>query len=416
MKYEFRMKYLFLVACTMLLLLGGCHPSAKKTIDPNLVNFEASYDADFDNVLYPSMMLALANYQGSDIQGLFSVSLTSPKNNSVVRIVVDSTMLNYVSIMQESLPKRGQRYTFTPVIKWKYDNLYRLRTPGLLDLTFTCYVNDEEVDVKTIRLNYRSINECLLSLLGKNGRYRDYRWLFTAFVNEDHPKIDNILSEILDQGIVSVFDGDRTEKKVESQMRAIWYYALHRGITYSTISCTSNKSGRANSQYIRFFDDVYNNRQANCIDACVFFSSLMRRVGLQPIIFVEPCHAFLGYYTDKNRKKIATLETTITGWVNLPELDKHFNTETGLLEEAYYNKIARYLSDKDKEKYQAGKMSLEDIKKSVSNTLFDRATEYQRENYEKNKDLYSDTTQMSYQKLVVSDLRKQISPIQAVEN
>ncbi len=414
MKPVFQIKYYCLVAFA--LLLGACGTKTPKTIDPNTVNFEASYDADFDNVLYPSMMLALANYQGNDIPELFTVSLTSPKNNSVVRIVVDSTMLNYVSIMQESLPKKGQRYTFTPVIKWKFDNLYRLRSPGFLDLTFTCFVNDEEVDVKTIRLNYRSINECLLSLIGKNGRYRDYRWLFTAFVNEDHPKIDNILSEILEQGIVSVFDGDRTEKKVETQMRAIWYYALHRGITYSTISCTSNKASRANSQYIRFFDDVYNNRQANCIDACVFFSSIMRRVGLQPIIFVEPCHAFLGYYTDKSRKKIATLETTITGWVNLPELDKYYDAEKGLLEESAYKKIERYMSDKDKERYKTGKMSLEDIKKAVSNTLFDRATEYKQESYTKNKSLFSDSTQTSYQMLVVEELRKQISPIQAVEN
>ncbi len=414
MKYR-RLISGFLTFIVAALLLVACQARVQKTIDPTVVNFEAVYDADFNSVLYPSMMLALSNYQGSDMPELFTVSLTSPKNNSVVRIVVDSTMLNYVSIMQESLPKKGQRYTFTPVIKWKFDNLYRLRQPGLVDLTFTCYVNDEEVDVKTIRLNYRSINECLLSLIGKNGRYRDYRWLFTAYVNEDHPKIDNILSEILDQGIVSVFDGDRTEKKVENQMRAIWYYALHRGITYSTISCTSNKTSRSNSQYIRFFDDVYNNRQANCIDACVFFSSIMRRVGLQPIIFVEPCHAYLGYYTDKSRKKIGLLETTITGWVNLPELDKHYDVESGRLDDDSYNKIARYLNDKDKARYQEGKMTLEEIKKSVSNTLFDRASEYQRESYEKNKALFADSTQMSYQQLVVSDLRKQVSPIPSAE-
>lgn len=396
-------------------MVMGCTPQAKHTMDPALINFDAQYNADFNQVLYPSMMLALANYQGAAMPPLFSVSLTAPKSNSVVRIVVDSTMLNYVSITQESMPKKGQRYTFEPVIKWKFDNLYRLRSPGLIDLTFTCFVNDEEVDVKTIRLNYRSINECLLSMIGKDGHYRDYRWLFTAYVNEDHPKIDNILSEILDQGIVTSFEGPSTEKKVETQMRAIWYYALSRGITYSTISCTSNKSSRSNSQYIRFFDDVYNNRQANCIDACVFFSSIMRKLSLQPIIFVDPCHAYLGYYSDKSKKKIRTLETTITGWVNLPELDSHFDAETGKLDETAYNKISRYLGDKDKERCQAGQMTLDQIKKAVANNLFDRASEYQKENYEKNKALYSDTTQMVYQMLVVDDLRKQVAPIQVVE-
>lgn len=391
------------------------HIEIKKTIDPKTVDFEAVYDEDFEGVLYPSMLLALANYRGNEMAPLFSVGVTAPQNNSVMRIVADSTVLNYVSITQETLPRKGTRYTFTPIIKWKFENLYKLRHQGYIDLTFTCYINDEEVDVKNIRLNYRPVNECLMSLIGSDGSFRDYRWLFVAYVNEDHPKIDGILSEILSQGIVTTFDGSRTEKKVQSQMRALWYYTLSRGLAYSSITCTSNGSKKSNSQYIRFFDDVYRNRQANCIDACVFFSSIMRKIGIQPIIFVEPCHAYLGYYTDKNKKKIALLETTITGWVNLPELDNHFDAENNSLEELYYNRISKYLSDKQQAKYKNGEMTLEDIKKAVSDNLFDRASEHQKENYQNNKNLYTDTTQRLYQMLVVDELRKLISPIPAIE-
>lgn len=391
------------------------HIEIKKTIDPKTVDFEAVYDEDFEGVLYPSMLLALANYRGNEMAPLFSVGVTAPQNNSVMRIVADSTVLNYVSITQETLPRKGTRYTFTPIIKWKFENLYKLRHQGYIDLTFTCYINDEEVDVKNIRLNYRPVNECLMSLIGSDGSFRDYRWLFVAYVNEDHPKIDGILSEILSQGIVTTFDGSRTEKKVQSQMRALWYYTLSRGLAYSSITCTSNGSKKSNSQYIRFFDDVYRNRQANCIDACVFFSSIMRKIGIQPIIFVEPCHAYLGYYTDKNKKKIALLETTITGWVNLPELDNHFDAENNSLEELYYNRISKYLSDKQQAKYKNGEMTLEDIKKAVSDNLFDRASEHQKENYQNNKNLYTDTTQRMYQMLVVDELRKLISPIPAIE-
>jgi hypothetical protein len=387
----------------------------KKTIDAKSVNFEATYNEDFDNVLYPSMLLALANYRGDDMDTLFTVSVVAPQNNALLRIVVDSTVLNYVSITQEMLPKKGNKYTFAPVIKWKFQSMYRMRQQGIIDLTFTCYINDEEVDVKNIRLNYRPTNECLMSLIGKDGRYHDYRWLFAAYVDEDHPKIDGILSEILSQGIVTTFDGAKNEKKVETQMRAIWYYALNRGLSYSSITCTSNGSKKTNSQYIRFFDDVYVNRQANCIDACVFFSSIMRKVGLLPVIFVDPCHAYLGYYTDKSKKKIALLETTITGWVNLPELDEHYDAESGLLEEKYYAKISKYLNDRQKATYEAGKMTLEDIKKAVSNNLFDRAADYQKENYKNNRLLYSDTSQQMYRMLVIDEMRPLISPIPAVE-
>lgn len=395
------------------LLISCGNIEIKKTIDPKVVDFEAQYNADFENVLYPSMLLALANSDEGLEQPLFQVGVTAPSNNAVLRIVTDSTLINYVSITQETLPKKGTRYTFEPVIKWKYETLYKLKQQGNIVLTFTCFINDEEVDVKNIKLNFRPVNECLMSQVGADGKYRDYRWLFAAYVNEDHPKIDAMLGEILSQGIVSTFDGPRSEKKVENQMRAIWFYALNRGMAYSSITCTSNGSRKSNSQYIRFFDDVYNNRQANCIDACVFFSSIMRKVGLYPIIMVEPCHAYLGYYTDKNKKKIALLETTITGWVNLPELDNHYDAATGLLEEKYYQKISKYLDDKQKAKYLAGGMPLDEIKKDVANTLFDRASEYQKENYQKNKALFADTSQMTYRMLVIDDLRKHVAPIPA---
>lgn len=404
------------VILALALLMVSCNSIVKKkTIDAKSVNFEATYNEDFDNVLYPSMLLALANYRGDDMDTLFTVSVVAPQNNALLRIVVDSTVLNYVSITQEMLPKKGNKYTFAPVIKWKFQSMYRMRQQGIIDLTFTCYINDEEVDVKNIRLNYRPTNECLMSLIGKDGRYHDYRWLFAAYVDEDHPKIDGILSEILSQGIVTTFDGAKNEKKVETQMRAIWYYALNRGLSYSSITCTSNGSKKTNSQYIRFFDDVYVNRQANCIDACVFFSSIMRKVGLLPVIFVDPCHAYLGYYTDKSKKKIALLETTITGWVNLPELDEHYDAESGLLEEKYYAKISKYLNDRQKATYEAGKMTLEEIKKAVANNLFDRAADYQKENYKNNRLLYSDTSQQMYRMLVIDEMRPLISPIPAVE-
>ncbi len=406
----------FILCFVTFVSLVACTGNKNKTFDPSEVNFQAVYDPDFDNVLYPSMLLALANCQGQDVPELFTVSVTAPKNNSVLRVVVDSTNINYVSITQETLNKKGATYTFTPIIKWKYENLYRLRLMGYVDLTFTCFINDEEIDVKTLRLNYRAINECLMSLVGNKGNYRDFRWLFAAYVNEDNPKIDNILHEILSQGIVTSFDGMSKPKSVETQMRAIWYYVLNRGMAYSSISCTSNNAKKANSQYIRFFDDVYNNRQANCIDACVFFSSIMRKIGLQPIIFVEPCHAFLGYYTDKNKKNISLLETTITGWVNLPELETHYDTASHQLDSVYFDKVSKYLSAKQIKEYQSGDMSLDELKLSISNNLFDKASEYQKESYNTNKKLYSDTTQATYQMLVIEDLRKKILPIPAVEN
>lgn len=392
-----------------LLLLAACgHPKGNHTFDPSQVAFSAQYNTLFDGQLYPSMILA-ATSQPADY---FSISLTAPADNCVLRLVVDSSALNYVTFFQEILPKKGEKYTFSPSLKWKYDALRRLRQPSAVDFTFTLFINDEEVDVKNLHLNCRSVNECPLSLRAPDGSISDFRYLFAAYVNEDHPSIPDILSDILDQGTVSRFSGYQSSdpNTVRNQVFSVWLYALSRGITYSSITCTSNPSPRANVQHIRFFDEVYSSRQANCVDACVFFASILRKIGLKPVIFVEPCHAYLGYYTDKNRKNISLLETTITSWVNFPALDRTVDS-LGRLPDQQFDKISKYLSDRDRAAYLSGQMDYSGLKTAVARSLFEKATEYDRETYNANRAHFADSASITFQQLDIEQLRQVVQPI-----
>lgn len=419
------MRNIILPIICLVLLAVGCHPRPR-LYDPSLVNFEASYNPILENALYPSLIMGVASLADqsaffSDSNALFSVSVTAPTSNAVLRINIDSSNLNYVTIMQEVLPVKGARYTFYPSVKWKYDNLYRTRQQGSLDLTFTCYINDEEVDVKNLRVNYRSANECPLSIRDKAGHTHDFRWLFAGYVNEDHPYIDSIVSTITNQGIVSTITGyQKNATTVESQVEAIWYYALERGITYASISCTSTPTKRTNVQHIRFFDEVYHSRQANCIDACVFFASIMRKIGLKPVILVEPCHAYLGYYTDSRRRNVKLLETTMTSWVNFPALTKNYEetmaanpnaTGRARISEAMNKKYCKYLSDKELRKWEDGTMAFDEFKRAVSHGIFVKASDYNVENFSINKALFAKSDNVQYQMLDIEVLRKTVQPI-----
>lgn len=397
-----------------------------KVFDPSQVRFTASYNPLLESQFYPSLVLGVASlsdpaYAPTDSGALFSVSVTAPVSNAVLRITIDSSKLNYVTIFQEVLPVKDMRYTFYPTIKWKYDQLYRTRQQGVADLTFTCYINDEEVDVKNLRINYRSANDCLLSVRDSSGHNIDYRWLFAAYVNEEHPIIDSILTDIMQQGVVSKIAGYQSDaKSVQSQVEAIWYYALERGIRYSSISCTSTPTTRSNVQHIRFFDEVYNSRQANCVDACVFFASIMRKIGLKPVIFVEPCHAYLGYYTDKGRRSLRLLETTITSWSDLPALTRDYEAAMAANPSAigkdcfspqFYQKYTKYLTADEKKKWDEGKMDFATFKRAVAHNLFLKASEYDQENYKNNKKLFADPDNTQYQQLDIEQLRKIVQPI-----
>ena len=405
------MKRTLILAFAIPVLFCACQQRGPKAYDPRQVAFQAEYNSLFDGQIYPSLILATNNNTFDFQLAAFSVSVTAPTDNAVLRVVIDSSSLNYVTIVQEILPRRGETYSFQPSLKWKYDVLRALRTPGAADFTFSCYINDEEVDIKNLHLAYRSVNECPLSLVC-NGRTSDFRWLFAAYVNEDHPQIEQILTDIIAQGTVSRLTGYQSggAQVVRDQVFAVWYYALDHGITYSSISCTSNPSPRANVQHIRFFDEVLNTRQANCVDACVFFASILRKIGLKPVIFVEPCHAYLGYYTDRNRKQIALLETTLTSWVNFPDLERSILPD-GSLPDAQWQKVKRYLSDQQIAQYQQGNMTLSQIKLAVARSLFDKASEYDRETYEANRAHFADSAAITYQQLDIETLRRQVRPI-----
>lgn len=409
------------------LILSSCgNPQKHKQYDPTKVNFTASVNPLFDGHLYPSLILAL-NQQSSPLPNAggapslhspITLSVTAPSNNAVLRIVVDSSDLNYVTILQEILPVRGQTYTFHPAVKWKYDRLRLVRQHRPLDLTLTCYINDEETDIRNLHIDIRSVNECPLSFRhnnqpnNNNNNIVDTRFLFAAYVNEEHPQIPQILSDALSQGIVSRFQGYQagTKADVQKQVLAIWHNTLLRGISYSSISCTSNPSPTTNVQHIRFFDEVWNTRQANCIDACVYFASILRKIGLRPVIFVEPCHAYLGYYTDKKQKNIALLETTVTSWVNYPELLRNLDPD-GYIPEQQLLKISKYLSPSQIDDYNNRRITTDQLLILLSTALFEKASSYNLETYNNNRQHFQDPDAITFQQLDIETLRQTVQPI-----
>jgi hypothetical protein len=238
--------------------------------------------------------------------------------------------------------------------------------------------------------------------------------MFAAFVNEEHPWLDVMLNNILEQKLISRFSGYQLgEKEVINQVFAIWYFIQSKGIKYSSISNTSKYSTKVNSQYIRFFDEVYRNRQANCIDACAFMSSILKKIGLTPVIFVEPKHAYLGFYKDKNKKKLVLLETTLAGAIDLTTINEKVDTATGLLPQSELDKYKKHLSQKDMDNYLSGKIDLEKLKQTISRSNFNNAMNYNVNRYNKNRKLFTESKNQNYHKLDIAELRELVQPIRS---
>lgn len=92
-------------------------------------------------------------------------------------------------------------------------------------------------------------------------------FLFAAYINEDHPIIDQFLGQAKNMGLEKRFIGYQGDKQtVLRQVYTVWYGLQRKGITYSSIVDTSLESQKVFSQNVRFIEESIYNTQANCVD------------------------------------------------------------------------------------------------------------------------------------------------------
>ena len=375
------------------------------------VNFTVSADTSFEQTIYPSFLLGLSNAIASSNQDFFDFKITNPSANSVLKIKIEASNLNNETIFQTQLTTKGTVYSFSPLIKWNYTYLKQLNQPGDVNMTFVCIINDKEIDRKNLRISYRSVNECVYGLTDSKGNYTDMKWMFAAYVNEDNPNIDVILKDVLANKIVSNFSGYQSgEQNVLNQVSAIWYYLQSKSTKYSSITASSNASVKVHSQYVRFFDDVYKNSQANCADGSVFLASILKKIGINPFLVIIPGHMYLGFFTTQDKTKRQLLETTMVGTVDLTEIYEDTKYVYGL------TKYRSLISDNTYNNYFKGLINLDAVKKEISLNSFTAAVNYEISSFNSNLSKFNDKNNFQYKIFDIEALRKLVQPISSKIN
>ncbi len=176
----------------------------------------------------------------------------------------------------------------------------------------------EEIS-KTV--TFCSVNDCPLQVQTGSDSV-DTKFALIAYVNEQHPFVDKLLREALDRGIVDKFDGyqsGRTED-VLRQVYALWDLLAARDVRYSSITTTVTDSDKVLSQHVRLIEETANNSQANCVDGSVLLVSMLRKIGINAALVLEPGHCFVAFAADAKGKRTVGLETTlIAAQVDEPE-------------------------------------------------------------------------------------------------
>ena len=248
-----------------------------------------------------------------DTQGLLGVTIEADEDDAPVTVTISCGTIMEPSIFKGTLEKSGTTYTIFPKIKYKYDVLAKRSQPGPVTVTYKVQVGDE-VEEKSETLTLRSINDCPFTL-SEDGKPVDVCFMFAAYVNEQHPFVDKLLRESLDTKVVDSFTGYQSKDKAEvyRQVYAVWHALTQRDLKYSDITTSSAESDAVNSQHVRMIDESINNAQANCVDGSVLMASVLRKVGIEPVLIMVPGHCYLGFQLDAEGKEFAALETTLLG-------------------------------------------------------------------------------------------------------
>lgn len=260
----------------------------------------------------------------------FAIRIYNKIINNRIRIEIEESEFFYRSVFEVMVPEMNKTYIIYPDIPWKYEALKRNRQSRPFTLNVSLHSGAVAKSYKSRTLSMRSINECLLGYKDLKSDYHSTSYFYAAYVNEEDPVIDEILREALETKIVRNFVGYQFNRpeRVKKEVFAIWYALQKRGFKYSSLTNTSLSSQSLFTQRVRMIDDSFRAHQLNCVDGCVLMASILKGVGIDPILVRIPGHMFLGFYLDRQHKRVAFLETTAIGGVDVVNKEK----ELGVLQ------------------------------------------------------------------------------------
>ena len=311
-------------------------PVAVLLAAPAVAEVDWSAEVYPNGQIFPSLVIGTATvktdnevfamWEGNhigDVQGIVGASADGIPSGSKVGLEIRENDIMRASRV-EGTNEGDETLTIYPKISWKYDKLAQVRQAVPVDITMELKVDGKSCGEKTVTATLRTVNDCLFGVTesGDEEKYSDYSWLFAAYVNENHPWVDQTLKEALDTDIVTSFDDYQSgdPEKVLMQVFAIWNVMQRKGLRYSNVVTTAAETESVNSQHVRLFEDSVNAAQANCVDGSVLLAAVLRKIGLDPHLVTVPGHMFLAFSIDD--ETMVGLETTMMGEADLDKVDE----------------------------------------------------------------------------------------------
>jgi hypothetical protein len=249
-----------------------------------------------------------ATYLG-DPWGLLGIRIMSPAAGTRVAVQIEVDGLSEPTTAEFVLPSTGDHALY-PSMRWRFDRLRSQTQPTPTNVIWRVSVDGGPVQAINRVVQVRSVQDAPLAIVTPRGA-ENLTWVFAAFVTEDAPWIDEVIRSAFAGQRVGAVGYQVGEAEVMQQVAIVYQHLRSRGFRYSSITTNSSGNQRVWSQAVRFPSDSMRTVQANCVDGTVLMASILRRIGIEPIIVLGPGHAMLGFYPQQDpRQGFVVVETT----------------------------------------------------------------------------------------------------------
>lgn len=250
-----------------------------------------------------------------DNWGLVGIRFRNPQPGT--RVTVRLTIDEIAEPTEESfvLDRVGEHALY-PRVRYRYDKLRTQGQPMPVNISWQVLVNGQPAGSQHRVARVRAVNDVPIMLATARG-VENLAWVFGGFVTEDAPWVADLINKAFAGYDTGALGYQVKPEVVDQQVRIVYDYLQKRGVRYSNITTGSARSDRVASQMVRFPSESMAAAQANCVDGTVLMATVLRRMGIEPLIITGPGHALLGYLRQPLKKgeqpDLAFVETTMVG-------------------------------------------------------------------------------------------------------
>ena len=134
---------------------------------------------------------------------------------------------------------------------------------------------------------HSSSETATLQLMGKNFMDWSNPYEISSWITPNHP----IIKEFASRATSGLAAASSVGTVKEQELAARWLLESMRAYGIKYVNDPFNRQG----DYVQFPTETLSNKAGDCEDNAVLYASLLSAIGMEPVIFLTPGHAFAGY-------------------------------------------------------------------------------------------------------------------------